>query len=357
MKKVLIFDYSNVIFRTLAIAHIQGSYNHPKSNPGNDLWATNGNPGKSIPADGAWPKDSSFAWGTNGNPLPEEKAETWTKEEIEDQEKFKTSDETYNFWRYLTLNTILATIRREKPDEVVMAYDAHGGYWRHDVYSDYKGNRKEGRDNSTINFEEFFPIADEFRDEFVKAYPNFRHIDIPRCEADDICGILAKDLCNDHEIVLISNDKDYIQNLRYPNVRLYNPVDKKDVKSINPITDLDLKVITGDKGDNVPAIKERVGIKTAEKILAKGVYSWIEEQKEDIRIDLQEAYARNRTLIDLTHVPDGIQSEIITAYREYNVKKFNYNTNLKFLQNYKLSKLTNELTLKHATMLSKVGKK
>jgi len=220
------------------------------------------------------------------------------------------------------------------------------------VYPEYKAHRRTSRDKSVVDYDLFFPVADKFKEEFIKAYPNFKHIEIDQCEADDISGVIAKEYCNSQEIVLITNDKDYIQLLRYPNVRLYNPVDKKEVISINPIKDLDLKVITGDMGDNVPAIKPRTAIKTAEKILNQGISAFILSQPEPKVVE--EAYKRNRTLIDLTHIPPNICNSIISVYDQYETKAFSYKANLEFLQKNKLPKLTDELNLRHCTILSRI---
>jgi 5'-3' exonuclease len=312
MKKELVIDYSNVIFRTINMAYINGRPSESKKKRYRDDWSN------------------------------------YESEPLVTQ----TTDEIHDFWRHMTLNSILATIKREKPDEVTIVYDARGGYWRHDVYSEYKGQRREDRSNSIVDFDLFFPVADEFKKEFMEAYPNFKHLEVEKCEADDIAAVIAQKHSTDKEIILITNDKDYIQLLQYPNVRLYNPVDKKEVVSTNPTKDLSLKVLTGDKSDNIPAIKPRTGIKTAEKILLKGVTQFIEEQDDSKAVE--KAYNRNRTLIDLTHIPPKYVDKINNTYVNYKTKEFNFNDNMKFLQKNKLSKLTSDLTLYHCTMLSKI---
>ena len=97
-KKVLVIDYSNVIFRTINMAYVDGRPRPAKSRV--DDWSR------------------ADDWGPASEPVA------------------KTTDEIHDFWRHITLTSILATIKREKPDEVVIVYDARGGYWRHDVYSE-----------------------------------------------------------------------------------------------------------------------------------------------------------------------------------------------------------------------------
>ena len=47
--------------------------------------------------------------------------------------------------------------------------------------------------------------------------------------------------------------------------------------------------------------------------------------------------------------------EIQEVYESYETSRFDFNTNLSFLQKNRLSKLTDELTLHHCTMLTKIG--
>jgi len=72
MKKVLLFDYSNVIFRTINKAYVEGR--------------------------------------------PSEKMKQRAYDETGEIPKTMTTDEIHDFWKHITLNTMLVTICREKPD-------------------------------------------------------------------------------------------------------------------------------------------------------------------------------------------------------------------------------------------------
>ena len=322
MNKILFFDYSNVIFRTINAAYVEGRHTPKTVNDWSDL-GLNSLDEKYIP------NDLSAS-----------------------EKKIMTTDEIHDFWKHITLNSILATIKREKPNRVIIGYDCRGGYWRHSLYPQYKSSRKESRSKSIVDFDLFFPVADKFKKDFIEAYPNFLHLEIDLCEADDIAGVICQRLHKDNEILLVTNDKDYIQLLRHPNVRLYNPVDKKEVVSLNPVKDLDLKVITGDKGDDIPAVKPRTGIKTAEVIFNKGIEKFIEEQADPQAV--RDAYKRNRILIDMKYIPPVFQEKIISKYNEYPTKKFEFNHNMKFLHDNNLHKLVDDLMLNTATLLSAI---
>ena len=67
----------------------------------------------------------------------------------------------------------------------------------------------------------------------------------------------------------------------------------------------------GDKGDNIPAIKDRVGIKTAIKIFETGQLDELLEDEE-----IKAKYDRNEKLISFEKIPVVLIKEIIRQYDE-----------------------------------------
>jgi 5'-3' exonuclease len=61
------------------------------------------------------------------------------------------------------------------------------------------------------------------------------------------------------------------------------------------------KILSGDKSDNIPSIKPRLGPKTAIAL------SNDQKRSATIRLTVSEAFERNRTLIDLNAAPSELQ--------------------------------------------------
>ena len=161
-------------------------------------------------------------------------------------------DLEFKYWKTLMLQSINAAIKKFKPSRVIMALDK-GGSWRKEVYSLYKENRKDGRDESPIDFDKFFPILEDFFESFKRVFPNVYVIKVDKCEGDDIIAVLVRDILPDWECICISSDRDMYQLYKNKNYKQYDPIKKIIVNCINPKQYLLVKVIMGDKGDNIPA--------------------------------------------------------------------------------------------------------
>lgn len=126
-------------------------------------------------------------------------------------------------------------------------------YWRHDLFSGYKGNRT-GR--API-------ILMEVKAHLEAAYPSFVR---PGLEADDILGILSthKTLGGEGKKIIVSTDKDF---KTIPG--LFYDMGLKDIRTISE-DDADywhmMQTLMGDQTDGYPGCPG-VGVKTAEKIL------------------------------------------------------------------------------------------
>lgn len=226
-----------------------------------------------------------------------------------------TKEDMYHNWKTMIINSLLYAIRDKGADKVIIANDTKNS-WRKSVYSEYKANRKDARTDSIVDFEEFFPILEEFTKELESWFTNFYFLKIDRCEGDDIIAVLTKKYGNspDYEIELISTDKDFIQLQHYLNFKQYNPTKKEYVISLNPKKDLEIKILTGDNSDNIPNVKPRLGVKTAEKLLNEGLVD-LENDAE-----FKENYIRNKTLIDFSKIPDDIEEVILHKYENYDIK-------------------------------------
>lgn len=223
-------------------------------------------------------------------------------------------DLEFKYWKTLMLQSINAAVKKFKPSRLILALDK-GDSWRKRIYNLYKENRKEGRDESPIDFDKFFPILEEFFAEFKKVFPNAYVLMIEECEGDDIIAVLVKHILPDWDCVCISSDRDMYQLYKHSNYQQYDPIKKTIVKCVNPKQYLLVKIIMGDKGDNVPAIADRVGIKTAEKML-----NTLDEELKDL--NKAKNFERNKILIDFDCIPDDIVSKIKDQFSSYQTSEF-----------------------------------
>lgn len=251
---------------------------------------------------------------------------------------FSASDEEiFIYWKYLIINSLFTSIKKFNPSKVIIAIDGLKN-WRKEVYTEYKAQRKVSREKSTIDFKEFFKILDSFNKELKEAFSNIHFLKLDEAEADDIIAILTKETLKDlSEVTLISTDKDFIQLLSCRNFKLYNPIKKNFVKSLNPKIDLQLKILTGDKSDNIPSVKNKVGPKTAQKILSAG----IDKYKNDELF--MENYRRNERLIDFNFIPKSINLKIKKLYESYELKPLNVNVLWKFMIKNRIAKFADDL--------------
>jgi 5'-3' exonuclease len=263
---------------------------------------------------------------------------------------FMTTSEVYDYWRHLTIQSIMALVDKKQYDEVIIGYDARGGYWRHDVYPAYKANRKKGRDDSTLDFEDFLPELARFYDEFKEMFPVFTHLNIPAAEADDIAAVMAKESSiRGDKITLVSSDKDYHQLLQYEGVSIWDPIKRKMIKSLNPIGDLRVKCVMGDKGDNIFAVRPNTGPVRAAKMIDSGELDMImdkyykdestllEEEKE-----LATKYIMNTTLIDFASIPVPMKNAILESHRSYTHGTVNQGAIIKWMSAHNMKTLASK---------------
>lgn len=116
-------------------------------------------------------------------------------------------------------------------------------------------------------------------------------------EADDVVASLVDNM-KDEEVVIASNDTDFIQLLQkgYANLKLYSPT-KKEYLQPPAYFYLPWKVLRGDKSDNIPNL---VGEKKALKIVndPKMLEDFLQESEEN-----RANFNRNRDLIQLQVIP------------------------------------------------------
>jgi len=222
--------------------------------------------------------------------------------------------------RHMVLNIIRNHVKNFKAEygEVVLCCD-NRTYWRKQFFPFYKANRKKNRDKSDLDWHLIFDMLGKFKQELKDNFP-YKVLDIEGAEADDIIGTLVPRHSAHEKILILSSDGDFLQLQNYPNVKQYNPSQKKYVVSPNPIMDLKEKIIRGDKGDGIPNVFSPGDCfvrDLRQKPITKSVLDkMLQEAWTDQNESVKANYMRNATLIDLSFIPVEIKEKIINTYEE-----------------------------------------
>ena len=222
--------------------------------------------------------------------------------------------------RHMVLNIIRNHVKnfRAEYGEVVLCCD-NRKYWRKEYFPFYKANRKKNRDKSDLDWHLIFDMLAKFKQELKDNFP-YKVLDVEGAEADDIIGTLAPRQAAHEKVLILSSDGDFLQLQNYPNVKQYNPSQKKYVISEKPILELKEKIIRGDKGDGIPNVlsssdcfvRDLRQTPITQKVLDKLMGESYLEQNDTVKAN----FIRNATLIDLSFIPTEIREKIINTYEE-----------------------------------------
>lgn len=199
-----------------------------------------------------------------------------------------TKDGKFTNAIYGFINILFSLRENYNPDAVAIAFDVKKPTFRHEMYSNYKGNRKGMPDELAQQM----PILKE-----LLVAMGYKIIECAGWEADDIIGTLAHN-CNDKDYCYIATgDRDSLQLVTdRVNVLLASPkagktetiiydVEKvKEDKGVEPIKLIEVKALMGDTSDNIPGVMG-IGEKTATDLIKKfNSIDYIYENIDDIEI-------------------------------------------------------------------------
>lgn len=171
--------------------------------------------------------------------------------------------------------------------------------WRHNHVEYYKENRVVNSSFNSHIFSKFYSYIEENIDKL-----GLSMVLQSNLEADDIVYLMKekiKSLDYTNKLIIITNDNDYLQ-LIDENTKIIN-LANKDIgeRSIgDPKLDLRIKLIMGDKSDNIQPIHKGIGQKIALKLA-----SLSNEEFEEYLIEknCKDKYENNRLLVDFTMIP------------------------------------------------------
>ena len=186
--------------------------------------------------------------------------------------------------------------------------------WRMKYLSSYKANRVY---DDTFLGGPFFQCA--YEEELFKVGGAKVIFEFPTLEADDCIAIIAKNILEKYpnaNITIITSDMDYLQ-LAGPQIQLYDLKYRKltERKSSfnNAKKDLFVKILTGDKSDNIKGVFKKCGPKTACKYYENK--ELFEEKLKSVE-GATERYLLNKKMVDFNEIPE----ELINNFKKtYNI--------------------------------------
>ena len=230
--------------------------------------------------------------------------------------KNKTIDE--NMVRHMILNSI-RMYRKEHHNEygeVVLTWDSKHS-WRRDYFPEYKASRRKGREESNLDWDDIFATLNKIRKEIKENFP-YKYLEVFGAEADDIIGFLC-DEHRDENILIISGDKDFIQLQKYPNVKQWSPITKKQVNGFDPTIYLKEHILKGDSSDGVPNVlsPDHTFVEGLRQrpLSKKKIEAWIKSET-GMSDEVKRNYQRNHKLINLDNTPEDLQKSILDTFNE-----------------------------------------
>lgn len=270
----------------------------------------------------------------------------------------KNPDDINALCYHSTLISMFSVWKAERPHQTLLAFDRNN--WRVDYtkseacYSKrlYKGTRKEKR---SPKVEQLHGQFKEFLKEIEQTFRDFTQI---RClagdylEADDlISGLVQKVVAEGNAVTIVSADKDFVQLLKFPNVKLFDPRTNDYRQHEDPEFYLFEKCFRGDHNtDNIQSAYPKIRIDkikaayTDEYVFTNLInHSWT--HPDGRLMEVKKLFKENVLLTDLTAQPKNIKQLINDTIEEEFARnpRYNHFKMLKFLGKHELKRLSEQI--------------
>ncbi len=206
------------------------------------------------------------------------------------------------------INSIKHLQRKYPNYKLIMIFDAKGSNFRHDMYSQYKENRKPADEALIMQIEPLYKIV---------LAMGFHFLCIEDVEADDVIATISR-LAEerDFKAIIASSDKDLYQlvneNINQLDMKgkLYDTEKIEEKMGVKPHQIRDLLALTGDSTDNIPGVPG-VGPKTAAKWLQLyGDIDGVKANADNIAGKIGEKLRSSFEVINLSYQLVGLKFDV-----------------------------------------------
>lgn len=213
---------------------------------------------------------------------------------IEFQKDFDKSHESViaTFTKHLTAQ--LDKLRKKYKDYTFLFCkdEKHSLVWRKEIYPEYKSTRAHANDHIISLQSVILNVVSQYGSVLAS----------PGLEADDIAYLTVKRIRSNHNdaiIRIITSDRDYLQMVFDDHIHLMDATGKPIVGTGSFTTDLWMKILMGDKSDNIPPVCKGCGKKLAEQLANDPIARDEFIQKKNCQAEVN----RNRRLICMSEIP------------------------------------------------------
>tara|TARA_B100000902_G_scaffold377698_1_gene410205 strand:- start:3827 stop:4681 length:855 start_codon:yes stop_codon:yes gene_type:complete len=228
-----------------------------------------------------------------------------------------------DFVRHMVLNSLRSYRSKFQGEfgELVLCYDNKTN-WRREYFPNYKHSRRKGRKESKLDWNYIFDTLHMIKSELIEFFP-YKVLEVDNAEADDIIASVvfhvASEPKNYEKVLILSSDKDFIQLQKYNFVSQYSPMQKKFVNGVDPTTYIKEHILKGDRGDGVPNFLSPDNTFVDElrqrPLSKRKLEAWVDLEPSDYcNEEMMRNYHRNRTLIDLSYIPDDIKEKCTDTF-------------------------------------------
>ena len=268
-----------------------------------------------------------------------------------------TEDGTYTNAVYGFLSILFKVQEELKPEYLVVAFDKKGKTKRHEMYSEYKANRKGMPEELAMQM----PMIKE-----VLQAMNIKIIEKEGYEGDDIIGTLSRfGERNGLDVTILSGDRDNFQ-LATDKVTIEIPRTKAgktetdyydrnkviEEYGVEPYQLIQVKGLMGDTSDNIPGVPG-VGEKTALGLIKEytdidKLYEALEQGTDNIKGKLREKLVENKELAFLSRELGriNIDSPIEEKLDEMKVEEWDKGKVLELFKKYRFNRYIERFLLR-----------
>ena len=303
-----------------------------------------------------------------------------------------TEDGTYTNAVYGFLSILFKVEEELAPEYVVVAFDKKGPTKRHEMYKEYKANRKGMPEELAMQM----PIIKE-----ILTAMNIKIIEKEGYEGDDIIGTLSRfGEKNGLDVTILSGDRDNFQlatdkiTIEIPRTKAgktetdyYDRNKVIEEYGVEPYQLIQVKGLMGDTSDNIPGVPG-VGEKTALQLIKDYInidklYEALEQGTDSIKGKLREKLVENKDLAFLSRELGRInidspieenldemkkeewdKEKVLELFKKYRFNRYierfslqGENTNTKEEMNFEIKEINSKQEIEQLTVNIKKDKK
>lgn len=275
-----------------------------------------------------------------------------------------TDDGTYTNAVYGFLAIMFKVQEELNPEYLVVAFDRKGPTKRHEMYEEYKANRKGMPDELAMQL----PIIKDILEAM-----NIKIIEKDGYEGDDIIGTLSRfGEKNGLDVTILSGDRDNFQlatdkiTVEIPRTRAGKTetdyYDRKKVieeYGVEPYQLIQVKGLMGDSSDNIPGVAG-IGEKTALSLIKDfgdidNLYNKLEENTDNIKGKLREKLVAGKEMAFLSRELGriNIDSPIEENLEKMKVEEWQKDRVLELFKKYRFNRYIERFNLTGEAINSK----